>query len=55
MHFHDEIPIELSHLLEGDISQNTSVVNDNINSAEGIDSGFDDFLSKFNRIVVGYC
>ena len=45
---HDQIPIEFSHLLERDISENTSIVHDNVDSAKGIDGSLHDLVSKLN-------
>jgi hypothetical protein len=52
MDFHDEIPIKLRHLLEGNISKDTSVVNDDINSTKSINCSLYNLIAKFNRIVV---
>jgi hypothetical protein len=51
----NQVPIRLLHVLEADISQNAGVVDKDIDSAEGIDSGLNDGLAILNRVVVGNC
>lgn len=41
------------HVLERHISEDTGVVDQDIDSSKGIDSGFNDLVSKLDRIVVG--
>ena len=49
----DKIPVGLLHVLEADIAENTSVVNEDINAAKGINSRLDNGLSVLDRVVVG--
>ena len=49
----DQIPVRLFHVLEADISQDTGVVDENIDAAEGINGCLDNSLSVFYRVVVG--
>ena len=53
MNFHDEVPIELAHLLERDIAQDSSVVDNDVNGTEVVDSSLDDFLTELDRVLVG--
>jgi hypothetical protein len=48
----DEVPIRLLHVLEADISQNTGIVDENINATKGINGRLDDGFSILDRIVV---
>jgi hypothetical protein len=41
----DQIPVRLLHILEADIAQDTSVVDEDIDAAECVDSSLDDGLS----------
>jgi hypothetical protein len=49
----DQIPVGILHVLKADIPQNTSVVKQNINAAEGLNSGFDDSITILDAVVVG--
>ena len=49
----DQIPVRLFHVLETDISQDTGVVDEDINTSECVDGRLDDGLSVLDRIVVG--
>jgi hypothetical protein len=49
----DQIPVRLFHVLEADISQDTGVVDEDINTSECVDGRLDDGLSVLDRIVVG--
>jgi hypothetical protein len=49
----DEVPVLVGQVLEGDITQDTGVVDEDINAAEGLDGGLDDLLALGNRVVVG--
>ena len=49
----DQIPVRLFHVLEADISQDTGVVDEDINTSECVDGRLDDGLSILDRIVVG--
>ena len=51
--FVNEFPVCLLHVLEADITENTGVVDENIDAAKGIDGRLDDGLSVLDRIVVG--
>jgi hypothetical protein len=49
----DQIPVRLLHILEADVSQDTSVVDEDIDAAECVDSCLDDGVSILDWIVVG--
>jgi hypothetical protein len=50
---HDEVPVLVGHVLEADISQDTSVVDDNVDAAKGLDSRLDDLVAILDAVVVG--
>jgi hypothetical protein len=41
----DQIPVRLLHILEADVSQDTSVVDEDIDATECVDSCLDDGVS----------
>ena len=45
MYSHDLIPHFLVHVDESLVPQNTSIGDENVNSAKGINSGFDDSIA----------
>ena len=49
----DEVPVLILHILEADIPQNTGIVDQDVDAAEGLDGGFDDLVAVLDRIVVG--
>lgn len=49
----DQIPVGILHVLKADIPQNSSVIKQNINAAEGLNSGFDDSITVLDAVVVG--
>lgn len=50
---HNDIPVLVGHVLEGHVSEDTSVVDENIDSAGGIDSGLNDAVTVLDGVVVG--
>lgn len=54
MYFNDQIPIGICHILEADISQDSGIVQQYINSAEGVDCSFYDFLAILDAVVICY-
>lgn len=49
----DQVPVCLFHVLEADIAQDTSIVDENIDPPKGIDRSLDDVLSVLNGVIVG--
>ena len=49
----DEIPVGILHVLEADIPENTSVVEQNIDAAEVLDGRLNDGLTVLDAVVVG--
>jgi len=52
VNLHDEVPVEISHLHEGDVSKDTGVVDNNINLSEGINSSLDDSVTELDGVSV---
>lgn len=49
----DQIPILVLHVLERDISQDTGIVDENIDAAKILDGCVDNCLSVLHAVVVG--
>ena len=54
MYLHDQVPIVIFHILEADIPQNASIVDQYVDSAEVVDSSLDYALTVHDIVVVGY-
>lgn len=50
---HDEVPVHILHVLEADITEDTGVVDENIDAAESLDSSLDDLVTILDAVVVG--
>ena len=50
----DEVPILIFHVLEADISQNSRIVEEDIDAAEGINGSLDDLVAILDAVIVGY-
>ena len=50
----DQIPIRIFHILEADVSQDASVIEEDVDSAKGIDGGLNDSVAILDTVVVGY-
>jgi hypothetical protein len=53
MHFDDEVPVFIFHILEADISKDTCIVEQDIDPTEGFYGCLDDTLSVLYTVVVG--
>lgn len=49
----DQVPISVLDVLEADISQDTSVVDEDIDTAECLNCGLNDLLAIHDGVVVG--
>lgn len=49
----DEIPVLILHILETDVTENTGIVKQNINTTEVLDSSLNDTLAILYTVVVG--
>lgn len=52
MNLEDQVPILVLDVLEADVSQDTSVVYEDIDTAKGLDCGVDDLVAVLYRVVV---
>jgi hypothetical protein len=50
---HNQIPVLVGHVLERDISQDTGIVEQDINAAIVLDGGLDDLVTLLDAVVVG--
>ena len=48
-----QIPVLILHVLKADIPQNSRIVDEDIDAAEGFDGCVDDLVSKLNTVIVG--
>lgn len=55
MNLEDEIPVLVFHVLEADVAQNTGVVDEDVDTAEGLDGRVDNPVAILDAVVVGYC
>lgn len=53
MNLHDQVPVVVLHVLEADIPEDAGIVDQNVDSAKGLDGRVDDLFTIFDRIVVG--
>ena len=49
----DEIPVRLLHILEADIAEDAGIVDEHINTTEGVDGRLDNGLPILDRVIVG--
>jgi len=55
MNIHDQVPVLVLHVLEADISEDTGVVEEDVDAAVVLDGGLNDLVSLGDAVVVGYC
>src|SRR5687767_2847625 len=53
VHLDDEIPISIGDVLEANISEDTSIVDENIDTTKSLDCSIDDLVTKLDTVVVG--
>ena len=51
---HNQIPVFVRHVLEGDVSQDTSIIKQDIDAAVVLDGRLDDAVAVLDAVVVGY-
>jgi hypothetical protein len=54
MDIHNQIPVLVLHVLKADIPQDTSIVDEDIDSAIVLDGSLDDLVAVGDAVVVGY-
>jgi hypothetical protein len=52
---HNKIPVRIRHVLEGYVSQDTGIVEEDIDAAVVLDGGLNDSVAILDAVVVGYC
>lgn len=50
---HDEIPVLVCEVLEADVAEDTSIVDEDIDTSKGLDGGVNDLFAKLDAVVVG--
>lgn len=53
MDLHDQVPVGVLHVLEADVSENSGIVDQDVDSAKGLDGRVDDLVTVLDRVVVG--
>jgi hypothetical protein len=49
----DQVPVGILHVLEANVAQDTSIVEEDINTTEVLNSGLDDGFAVLDTVVVG--
>ena len=52
VYLHHQVPVLIFHVLEADIAQNAGIVDEDINSAKGLDRSLDNLVTVLDRVVV---
>lgn len=52
MNLDDQIPVLIRHILEADIAQYASIVQEHIYPAKGLDGGVDNLVAILNAIII---
>ena len=52
MDANDQVPVLVLDVLEADVSEDTGVVDEDVDAAKGLDGGVDDALAVLYRVVV---
>ena len=55
MYSDDQVPVLVLHILEADIPQDTSIIDEHVDAAVVLDGRLDDLLAVGHAVVVGYC
>lgn len=50
---HNEIPVLILEVLEASITEDTSIVDEDIDAAESLDGSVDNLVTKLDAVVVG--
>jgi hypothetical protein len=53
VHLHDQIPVGILHVLEANVSEDSRIVDQDVDSAKGLDGCVDDLVAILDRVVVG--
>ncbi len=52
MNLHNQVPVKLGHFHKADVSENSRVVDDNVDSSESVNGSLHDFIAELYRIVI---
>lgn len=52
MYLHDKIPVLVRHVLEADVAENASIVDEDVNPAESLDGSLNDSIAILHAVVV---
>lgn len=50
---HDEVPVLVCEVLEANVTEDTGIVDEDIDAAKGLDGGVDDLVTILDAVVVG--
>jgi hypothetical protein len=53
VHLEDQVPVLVLHVLEADVAQDASVVDEHIDASESLDGRLDDLVTVLDAVVVG--
>lgn len=53
MHSHDDVPVGISHVLDGDITQDAGIIDKDVNSSIGLDGSVDDLVAVYHIVIIG--
>lgn len=53
VNLHHQVPVLIFHVLEADVAQDAGVVDEDIDSAKGLDGSLDNLVAILDRIIVG--
>lgn len=53
VNINDSLPILILHVPDRNVSQNTSIVDQNVNPPKSLDGSLDDLVAILNGIVIG--
>lgn len=53
MDLHDQVPVLILHVLQADIAEDAGVVEQDVNSAKGLDGRVNDAVTVLDAVVVG--
>lgn len=54
VHRVDQVPVLVGHVLEADVPENTSIIQEDIDAAKGLDGGIDNLVAILDAVVIRY-
>lgn len=55
MNLEDQVPVLVLNILEADITQDTGVVDQNVDATKCLDGSLDDLVTIFDGVIIGNC